>query len=47
MRRNYNKKTLKEVIEEINKRRNYPSIGADIIVGFPGETEADFQQTLD
>ena len=49
MKRNYTAKTLDNVLTKIRSlKREVPvSIGADIIVGFPGETEKEFQETLD
>lgn len=49
MRRNYDSKTLDTVLKKIRSlKREIPvSIGADIIVGFPGETEKEFQETVD
>jgi threonylcarbamoyladenosine tRNA methylthiotransferase MtaB len=47
MSRSYNKQ---EYLDTIEKCRSYDSdfaISTDLIVGFPGETEADFKQTLD
>jgi threonylcarbamoyladenosine tRNA methylthiotransferase MtaB len=35
------------IVNEVRARFPRASIGADVIVGFPGETEADFAQTYD
>lgn len=35
----------KEVIDFLNTERAEASVGADIIVGFPGETEKEFNKT--
>lgn len=47
MRRTYLKEQYLESVEMI--RRFFPSahMSADVIVGFPGESEADFQETID
>lgn len=47
MGRGYESSDLKEIIAAF--RRRYPAITivTDIIVGFPGETEEDFQKSLD
>jgi tRNA-2-methylthio-N6-dimethylallyladenosine synthase len=46
MHRGYTRERFLTIIEKL--RRAQPGIGitTDIIVGFPGETEADFEQTL-
>ncbi|NDC36880.1 MAG: MiaB/RimO family radical SAM methylthiotransferase [Proteobacteria bacterium] len=46
MNRNYRTKRYLSIIEEIKSRVPDMAITTDIIVGFPGETEEDFQQTL-
>ena len=45
MRRKYNLNQYKNKIEEIRKIRKDVSITTDIIVGFPGETDKDFEDT--
>ena len=47
MFRGYSVKQAKEFIDNIRKLKRDISITTDIIVGFPDETEEDFQQTLD
>lgn len=47
MCRQYTADEFKEKIELIKSRLDRPAITADIIVGFPGETNADFQATAD
>jgi len=47
MFRGYSLKQAKEFIDNIRKLKREISITTDIIVGFPDETEEDFQQTLD
>ncbi len=46
MFRGYTVKQAKDRIDHIRKLKRDISITTDIIVGFPGETEADFKKTL-
>ncbi len=45
MRRNYNAGQYREVVEKAVERNPGLGLGADIIVGFPGETDAMFENT--
>ena len=47
MGRQYNADEFREKVELLKNRIDRPAITTDIIVGFPGETDADFQQTVD
>ena len=47
MCRQYRADEFKEKIELIRSRLDRPAITTDFIVGFPGETDDDFQQTVD
>jgi threonylcarbamoyladenosine tRNA methylthiotransferase MtaB len=45
MRRRYKRDLYAERVLHIKKRMPHACIGCDVIVGFPGETEADFLET--
>ena len=47
MRRGYTVEEYKEKIQKLRAIRPEISVSSDFIVGFPGETEADFLETLD
>ncbi len=47
MNRQYTREAFVEMIERVRSALDRPAISTDIIVGFPGETEADFEATLD
>ncbi|WP_153409868.1 tRNA (N6-isopentenyl adenosine(37)-C2)-methylthiotransferase MiaB [Nocardia macrotermitis] len=47
MRRSYRSARYLGIIEKVRAAMPHAAITTDIIVGFPGETEEDFQQTLD
>jgi threonylcarbamoyladenosine tRNA methylthiotransferase MtaB len=46
MNRKYTREDFIESVARIKKRYDAPAITTDIIVGFPGETEDDFEQSL-
>ena len=47
MNRRYTKEEFLEKVEEIKSIRKDISLSTDVIVGFPGETEENFLETLD
>jgi tRNA-2-methylthio-N6-dimethylallyladenosine synthase len=46
MHRGYTRERFLTIIEKLRRARSGIGISTDIIVGFPGETEEDFEQTL-
>jgi tRNA-2-methylthio-N6-dimethylallyladenosine synthase len=46
MKRGYTALEYKSIVRRLRAARPDASISSDFIVGFPGETEADFEQTL-
>ena len=46
MGRGYTHKQYRQIIDYIRQRLDYVSLTTDLIVGFPSETEAEYQQTL-
>ena len=47
MRRAYRRERYLSILENVRAQLPHAAITTDIIVGFPGETEADFADTLD
>jgi tRNA-2-methylthio-N6-dimethylallyladenosine synthase len=47
MRRSYRSARYLQILDRVRQAMPDAAISTDIIVGFPGETEADFQATLD
>jgi threonylcarbamoyladenosine tRNA methylthiotransferase MtaB len=47
MRRRYRRELYAERVKLIKTLMPHAAIGVDVIVGFPGETDADFQETFD
>ena len=46
MNRKYDAARYKESVELLNVYFDHPAVTTDLIVGFPGETEEEFEQTL-
>ena len=46
MRRSYRTRAYRKQVEKVAARVAPLALGADLIVGFPGETEGDFRKTL-
>jgi tRNA-2-methylthio-N6-dimethylallyladenosine synthase len=47
MNRKHNAEEYLEIIENLKKVKQNIKFSSDFIIGYPGETEADFQQTLE
>lgn len=45
MRRPYTNRSVRDLVQAMVRRRPETAIGADVMVGFPGETDADFERT--
>ena len=46
MRRRYNREFYADRVSRIKTLMPHAAVGADVIVGFPGETDEDFKETL-
>ncbi len=46
MRRHYDVATYEQLLSKVMRRMPECGLGSDMLVGFPGETEAQFEQTL-
>jgi len=46
MRRPYTREFYRDLVDGIRERIPHASIGSDVIVGFPGETDEDFEQLV-
>ena len=47
MRRKYDTKQYLQAVELLKKTFRHPAVTTDLITGFPGETEEEFQETLE
>ena len=47
MNRKYTRQIFLDAVEKLKKASSDCTFTTDVIVGFPGETESDFQETLD
>jgi tRNA-2-methylthio-N6-dimethylallyladenosine synthase len=47
MNRRYTADTYRRIVDRLRSARSDLALSSDFIVGFPGETDADFQATLD
>ncbi len=47
MKRKYKREVFAQRISEVKKHMPHACVAADVIIGFPGETEEDFQDTYD
>jgi threonylcarbamoyladenosine tRNA methylthiotransferase MtaB len=47
MRRKYERSLYAERVQQIKSLRSDACIGVDVIVGFPGETDEDFMETIE
>jgi len=47
MRREYTQDDFRKVVDTVKERNPEVTIATDIIAGFPGETEEDFEETMD
>lgn len=47
MKRKYDRKRYLSIVDQLKEARSDIALTTDLIVGFPGETEKDFQQTLE
>lgn len=47
MKRNYSREDFQEIVRKIRRQIPDVAITTDIMVGFPGETEEDFSQTME
>ena len=47
MRRRYSMAKFLEKLDQMRERLDHPAFTTDVIVGFPGETDAEFEETLE
>ncbi len=47
MNRGYTREDYLEIVEQVRNLSRYVTVSTDVIVGFPGETEDDFADTVD